>query len=96
MIDPLKILIEPYNTEKLEFLNQHSKKGQIVIFKVLKTATKHQIKQAIYNLYNIKVQKINIINQPYKKTRFRNIISRKPGFKKAIVLLEQGKTIQFE
>lgn len=91
-----KILIEPYVTEKTEQLNQNSKKGQIVVFKVNKKANKNQIKKAIYDLYKIKVLKINIINQPYKKTRFRNILSKKPGFKKAIILLEPGKTIKFE
>lgn len=91
-----KILIEPYVTEKTEQLNQNSKKGQIIVFKVHKKANKNQIKKAIYDLYKIKVLKVNIINQPYRKTRFRNIISKKPGFKKAIILLEPGKTIKFE
>jgi ribosomal protein L23 len=54
------------------------------------------IKEAIYRLYNVKALKVNIINQPYKKTRFRNIITKKPGFKKAIITLEPGKTIKFE
>jgi hypothetical protein len=40
--------------------------------------------------------KVNIINQPYRKTRFRNIVTKKPGFKKAIITLEPGKTIKFE
>ncbi len=96
MIDPSKILISPYITEKMEYLNQNSKKGQIVIFKVNKKATKNQIKQAIYNMYKVKVKKVNIINQPYKKTRFRNIISKKSGFKKAILQLEIGSKIQFD
>ncbi|MFN3603990.1 MAG: 50S ribosomal protein L23 [Leptonema sp. (in: bacteria)] len=91
-----KILIEPYITEKSDYLNQKSKKGHIVVFKVHKKANKNQIKKAFYDLYKIKVLKINIINQPYRKTRFRNIVSRKPGFKKAILLLEPGKTIKFD
>jgi large subunit ribosomal protein L23 len=91
-----KVLIMPYITEKTEMLNNKSKKGQIVVFKVHKKATKTMIKEAIYRLYNVKALKVNIINQPYKKTRFRNIITKKPGFKKAIITLEPGKTIKFE
>ncbi len=91
-----KVLIMPYITEKTQMLNEKSKKGQVVVFKVNKNANKHMIKQAIYQLYNIKALKVNIINQPYKKTRFRNIQTKKPGFKKAIITLEPGKTISFE
>ncbi|GIX42821.1 MAG: 50S ribosomal protein L23 [Leptospiraceae bacterium] len=91
-----KVLIMPYVTEKTEMLNQNSKKGQVVVFKVHKNATKTMIKEAIYRLYNVKAMKVNIINQPYKKTRFRNIITKKPGFKKAIITLEPGKTIKFD
>ena len=91
-----KILIMPYITEKTEMLNQNSKKGQVIVFKVHKKATKTMIKQAIYELYKVKAMKVNIINQPYRKTRFRNIITKKPGFKKAIITLEPGKTIKFE
>jgi len=91
-----KILIMPYITEKTEILNKNSKSGQIVVFKVHKNATKFMIKQAIYELYKVKVLKVNIINQPYRKTRFRNVVTKKPGFKKAIIKLEPGKTIKFE
>ncbi len=91
-----KVLIMPYVTEKTQRLNDISKKGQVVVFKVSKNATKNMIKQAIYELYKVKAMKVNIINQPYKKTRFRNIITKKPGFKKAIITLEPGKTITFE
>ncbi len=91
-----KILIMPYVTEKIQLLDSKSKKGQIVVFKVHKDANKSMIKEAIYKLYNIKALKVNIINQPYKRRRFRNIITKKPGFKKAIVTLEPGKTIKFE
>jgi large subunit ribosomal protein L23 len=91
-----KILIMPYVTEKTEMLNQNSKKRQVVVFKVHKKATKTMIKQAIYELYKVKAMKVNIINQPYRKTRFRNIVTKKPGFKKAIITLEPGKTIKFE
>lgn len=86
----------PYITEKTEMLKSNSKKGQIVVFKVHKNANKTLIKQAIYELYKVKALKVNIINQPYKKTRFRNVMTKKPGFKKAIVLLEPGKEIKFD
>lgn len=95
-MEPEKILIMPYVTEKTEMLKNNSKKGQVVVFKVHKDANKTMIKQALYQLYKVRALKVNIINQPYRKTRFRNIITKKPGFKKAIITIEPGKEIKFD
>ncbi len=90
------ILIMPYVTEKTQYLNQKSKTGQIIVFKVHPKANKTMIKNAIKNMYNLRVLDVKIINQPYRKARFKNKILRSPGFKKAIIKLEPGQTIKFD
>ncbi len=87
------VLIMPYVTEKTEAMKAQSSGGQVIVFKIQKNANKELVKQAIRKIYDVNVMKVNIINTPSKLRRFRNSHSRKSGFKKAIVTLEPGKTI---
>lgn len=92
-MDLNQVLIMPYVTEKTEALKAQSKAGQVIVFKIRKDANKELVKQAIHKIYNVSVLKVNIINTASKLRRFRNSHTRKSGFKKAIVTLEPGKTI---
>ncbi|HOL21698.1 MAG TPA: 50S ribosomal protein L23 [bacterium] len=63
-------------------------------FKVDKKARKTQIKEAIEEIYNVKVEKINIVNVHPKKKNYRfRIEGYKSGYKKAIVTLKEGDKI---
>ncbi|MCM8777436.1 MAG: 50S ribosomal protein L23 [Candidatus Omnitrophica bacterium] len=63
-------------------------------FKVDKRARKTQIKEAIEEIYNVKVEKINIVNMHPKKKNYRfRIEGYKSGYKKAIVTLKEGDKI---
>ncbi|MCX8082560.1 MAG: 50S ribosomal protein L23 [bacterium] len=63
-------------------------------FKVDKKARKTQIKEAIEGIYNVKVEKINIVNIPPKKKNYRfRIEGYKSGYKKVIVTLKEGDKI---
>lgn len=90
-----QVIIMPYVTEKTEALKARSKGGQILVFKVLGGASKESIRQAIHKIYQVNALKVNIVNTPSRQKRFRNTYTRKSGFKKAIVTLEPGKTIEF-
>lgn len=92
-MDLNQVLIMPYVTEKTEALKARGKGGQVIVFKVRKDANKELVKQAIRKIYNVNVMKVNIINTASKMRRFRNSRVRRSGFKKAIVTLEPGKTI---
>jgi len=92
-MDLNQVLVMPYVTEKTEALKENAAAGQVVVFKVHKSANKELIRQAIRKIYNVDTLKINIINAPSKLTRFRNSQAKIPGFKKAIVTIEPGKTI---
>lgn len=89
------VIIMPYVTEKAEALKMQAKGGQVVVFKVISGASKELVRQAIHKIYQVNAMKVNIINTPSRQKRFRNSYTRKSGFKKAIVTLEPGKTIEF-
>lgn len=88
-----EILRRPIITEKTSF--QSSKLNQYV-FEVDRKATKAQIKEAVETLFDVTVLRVNVINVPAKRSRRprsrRNLV-RRAGYKKAIVTLDAGNTI---
>ena len=87
------VIIKPIVTEKVTALNEKSVYG----FRVLKSATKEQIKAAVEDVYKVKVQAVNtLIYNGKKKTRStkRGLISGNTGaYKKAYVTLKPGEAI---
>ena len=89
-----EILKRPIITEKSNF--QHSELQQYA-FEVDRAATKKQIKQAVETLFNVTVEKVNIINMPAKRARnlrTRRSTVRRLSYKKAILTLSPGDSIQ--
>lgn len=83
------LLISPVITEKTTLLQERGK----YTFKVLKEATKTQIKEAVTEIFNVKVSSVNIVNKKGKpKTFGRNKVIT-PSSKRAIVTLVSGETI---
>ncbi len=70
-----------------------SQAGQYV-FVVDERATKNEIKKEVERLYRVAVKKVNILRKPAKVRRLRGLRGRKPGYKKAIVVLEKGHHIE--
>lgn len=64
-------------------------------FKVAKTATKKEVASLVKKLYSVTVKKVNIINTPEKTKRFKGIESKAGSYKKAVITLEKGQTINF-
>ena len=88
------VLIRPLITEKTSYqsgsLNQYS-------FVVDGKATKSMVKDAVETLFDVDVVRVNIINAPAKRgrrARSRRLLVRRPGFKKAIVTLADGETLE--
>jgi large subunit ribosomal protein L23 len=88
------ILIRPLITEKTSYqsgtLNQYS-------FVVDGKATKTMVKDAVETLFDVDVERVNIINAPAKRgrrARSRRLLVRRPGFKKAIITLAEGETLE--
>jgi len=79
----------PIITEKATILSEHNK----TVFKVNDGANKKSIKKNIEKIFKVTVVKVNIMNQKRKKKIKQGKISIKPGFKKAIITLKKGQTI---
>jgi large subunit ribosomal protein L23 len=87
------VLRRPILTEKSS--HQYAKLHQYA-FEVASEATKKMVKDAVETLFDVTVLKVNIINVPAKRTRrarSRRLLVRRSGYKKAIVTLDPGDTI---
>lgn len=84
-----EIIRQPHITEKATLGSQYSQ----VTFRVPNSATKPQIKQAVEVLFGVKVKAVNTLIQKGKTKRFKGIVGTRVSFKKAIVTLEEGQTI---
>lgn len=91
-----QILIKPVITEKADRLAEENGKYTFV---VNRDANKIEIKKAVAELYNVEVAKVNTMIIPGKvknrNTRTAIIKGRTSGYKKAIVTLAEGETINF-
>ena len=79
----------PIVTEKATILSEQNK----TVFKVHKKANKKNIKKNIEKLFKVNVVKVNIINQKPKLKMKQGRKSLKSGFKKAVVTLKKGQSI---
>ena len=85
----LDTIISPNITEKATSLSEFNK----VVFKVHKDANKHSIKKNIEKIFKVNVIKINTINLKGKSKMVKNKMTYKSGYKKAIVTLKKGQSI---
>ncbi len=82
-------IISPNVTEKSTSLSEFNK----VVFKVHKSANKSSIKRSIEKIFKVNVVKVNIINQKTKIKLRQGKKAYKTGYKKAIVTLKKGQSI---
>ena len=85
----LDSIISPTVTEKATFLSEYNK----VVFKVNKSASKVSIKKNIEKIFKVNVTKINIINKQTRRKTSRGKKVKIKGYKKAIITLKKGQTI---
>jgi len=90
MKNPRDILRKPVITEKSTSLSKDNKYTFIVDLK----ANKVEIRQAVENLFKVKVKKVNTMRVKGKIKRVRRIPGRTPDTKKAIVTLKEGDRIE--
>ena len=84
------VLIEPWITEKSHAMMGVNK----YVFKVSKTASKTDVKKAIEGMYGVKVEKTAVVNIPSRTKNFGRHAGVKAGFKKAVVTLKSGDSIE--
>jgi len=85
----LDIIISPTITEKATILSEFNK----IVFKVHKKANKNSIKKSIEEIYKVNVIKVNTIKHKGKNKIVKGRKTTKSGYKKAIVTLKKGQTI---
>ena len=87
--DYLNTIISPNITEKSTSLSEFNK----IVFKVQKNASKNSIKKSIEKIFKVKVLKINTINLKGKNKLVKGKKTFKSGYKKAIITLQKGQSI---
>ena len=82
-------ILSPMVTEKSTNLSEQNK----IVFKVPSGANKTSLKKNIEKIFKVNVTKINIINKPNRVKSTRGKKVKVSGFKKAIITLKKGQSI---
>jgi large subunit ribosomal protein L23 len=93
MSNLFNVLVRPLVTEKSSY---QSSKLQQYAFVVSNDATRTSVKDAVETIYDVKVARVNVVNAPAKRgrrARSRRLLVRRPAFRKAIVTLAEGQTL---
>jgi large subunit ribosomal protein L23 len=88
--DAYKVLVKPLVTEKIHKLSPLG----VVAFKVSDKANKITVANAVEKVYDVKVERVNIISMPGKPRNFGGRVGHTGKWKKAIVTLKKGEVIQ--
>jgi large subunit ribosomal protein L23 len=89
-LHPYEVIVRPLITEKATILAGDRKYA----FQVDRRANKNQVRSAIEMAFNVSVTNVNTMNVRGKTRRVGRRHSRAPDWKKAIVTLAEGETIQ--
>ncbi|WP_028309879.1 50S ribosomal protein L23 [Derxia gummosa] len=88
-----KVLLAPVISEKSTFV---ADKHEQVVFRVLRDATKPEIRAAVEKLFDVQVESVQVSNRKGKVKRFGRTIGRRDHEKKAFVCLKPGQEINFQ
>lgn len=87
-----QVIERPIVTEKSALARETT---NVATFRVDPKATKHDIRRAVEAIWNVKVESVRTMQQQGKKKRMGKFVGRKPAWKKAIVELAAGHSIEF-
>jgi large subunit ribosomal protein L23 len=87
-----QIIRRPIVTEKS---NIGREERNLVTFAVDPRANKHQIRRAVEELFEVSVVEVRTMRMPRKERRVGRFVGHKPEWKKALVRLAEGQTIEF-
>ena len=87
-----QIIRRPLVTEKSNIAREET---NVVTFAVDPRAAKHDIRRAIEQLFEVKVVEVRTMRMPRKKRRMGRFVGKRPQWKKAIVELAEGQSIEF-
>lgn len=84
------VIIAPVITEK----SMANRQANVYTFKVAKDATKNEIKNAVEEAFKVSVKNVNTLNTKSKRRRVGKYAGRTKTYKKAIVTLVEGSSIE--
>lgn len=87
-----KVLLGPHISEKATIVAEGT---QQVVFRVSSDATKPEIKKAVEELFNVKVEGVNVLNIKGKTKRTQRGMGKRSDVRKAYVRLADGSEIDF-
>jgi len=87
-----QVLLAPIVSEKA---TQVAEKHNQVLFKVMRDATKPEIKAAVELMFKVEVEAVNVVNVKGKVKKFGRSIGRRDHVKKAYVSLKAGQELNF-
>ncbi len=87
-----KVLLGPVISEKAASASESANQ---VVFKVVNTAAKQEIKAAVEKLFDVKVESVRVLNVKGKTKRTRYGMGQRSDWKKAYVRLQDGQDIDF-
>lgn len=90
MKDPREVIIRPIITEN----SYDMMEDNVYTFEVAKDSNKVEIRQAVEALFNVHVTKVNTLNVKSKPKRIRQQPGRTRTWKKAMVTLAEGESIE--
>jgi large subunit ribosomal protein L23 len=88
--NPRSIILKPLVTEKGSRLREE---GNKYLFSVVTDANKIEIKRAVQEIFNVKVRDVQTIAVRGKVKRMGAFQGKRPDWKKAVVTLEEGQSI---
>lgn len=86
----LQVLRTPLISEKTARLQEAANQ---YVFEVAQTATKHDVKKAVEELFKVTVTAVNVVNVKGKNKMFRNRSGQRAGLRKAYISLADGQSI---
>ena len=84
------VIIAPVITEK----SMANRQANVYTFKAAKDATKNEIKNAVEEAFKVSVKNVNTLNTKSKRRRVGKYAGRTKTYKKAIVTLAEGSSIE--
>lgn len=87
-----KIILRPLLTEKNALLKETQNR---VAFEVAKDANKLEIKRAVEDAFKVSVEAVNVVNVKGKVKRLGRNLGKRRDWKKAVITLKEGSTIEF-
>jgi large subunit ribosomal protein L23 len=88
----MQVLLGPHVSEKATSV---AESGNQVVFKVRTDATKADVRRAVELLFEVKVERVNVVRIPAKQKRFGQRAGARQAWKKAYVRLAPGQDINF-